>query len=565
MAEKNYVSYEKFGAVGDGKTNDFVAIKAAHEFANEHSLPVVTDPTKTYYISDTRIDGEVATVKIRTNVNFGETHFIIDDSAFVPGDETGVTAKHIFEVVSDYPKETVTDRDILSRLDGIGEGTKKLDLALGYPAMVIVYDENKHVYGRSGASFKGQAQALGPAMHECLKIDADGNVDESTPFIFKYETVTKLEIFRLDIEHLTIEGGIFTTVAAHGPDGAVDEKLTRLKKFPYVKRGFLVTRSYTTVKNMKHFVEGDVTTEEHAKELKVGAHYHGFYAAAFANEVIFDSCVLTGRRYYKISGTYDFTANNVNLIRLNNCTQSNFYMKSEDGKEVYSMSISPLTKTRYCWGIGGTNFCKNMEYIGCKLSRFDAHQGLMNGKIIDTTINFIALTGKGKMEINNVDWLSVDMGQTNNTFVYLRGDYGSTWEGDIIAKDVRIKAADPEAFSLMYHSYQNFKYGYICTVPNLDFDGISIEGIDKGATVPVMTENASVLKDPALHLPVASVARFELDDGTTTLDNYNPVCPPKYFKIKNSDYRFIVTNSDFFKDTLLWGVEKVSVEEYNGN
>jgi hypothetical protein len=166
------------------------------------------------------------------------------------------------------------------------------------------------------------------------------------------------------------------------------------------------------------------------------------------------------------------------------------------------------------------------------------------------------------MEISNVDWLSVDMGQTNNTFIYLRGDYGSTWEGDIIAKDVRIKAADPEAFSLMYHSYQNFKYGYICTVPNLDFDGIKIEGIENGATVPVMTERASVLKDPALHLPVTSVMKFEFDDGTTTNDNYNPVCPPKYFKIKNADYRFIVTNSDFFKNSVLEGVEKVEVDEY---
>ena len=208
--------------------------------------------------------------------------------------------------------------------------------------------------------------------------------------------------------------------------------------------------------------------------------FREFFCAHYANEVIFENCVLTGRRYYKICGTYDFSANHVNIIRLKNCTQSNFKMKDEEGNEVYSMSISPLTGTRYCWGIGGTNFCKNMEYIGCTLSRFDAHQGLLNGKIIDTRINFIALTGKGKMIIENVDWESVDMGVTNNTFVYLRGDYGSTWEGDIIARDVRVSAADPEHFSLMNHSYSNFVYGYICTVPNLDYDGITINGFEKG-------------------------------------------------------------------------------------
>ena len=569
-------AYEDFGAVGDGKTNDFYAIKKAHDYANEHHIPVVTDPTKTYYISDTRIDGEVQVINVMTNVSFGETHFIIDDSAFVPGDETKVTAKNVFQVVSEYPKETVTDREILSGLDGIGEGTTKLDLALGYPALIIVYDSSKHVYGRSGASFKGTATALGPDMHEVLLIDGEGNIDESTPFIFEYKTVSKLDIIRTDIEHLTIEGGVFTTIAAHGPDGAVDETLKRIKKFPYVNRGFGVSRSFTTVKGMRHYVTGDVTTKQHANELKVGAHYHGFFAATYANEVVFEDCVLTGRRYYKISGTYDFTANHVNVIRLKNCTQSNFYVKTDENDmpipcneseaTAYSMSISPLTKTRYCWGIGGTNFCKNMEYIGSTLSRFDAHQGLLNGKIIDTTINFISLTGKGKMIVENVDWKSVDKGEVNNTFVFLRGDYGSTWEGDVIAKNIRITAAEPEAFSLVHHSYGNFEYGYICHVPSLDFDSIVINGKEDGATVPVMTENKSVLRDPALHLSKATCTYFEDGEGNLTLDNHNPVAPPEYFKIKNSNYRFVISDSDFFKNTDLCGVERISAEEYkNGN
>ena len=226
------------------------------------------------------------------------------------------------------------------------------------------------------------------------------------------------------------------------------------------------------------------------------------------------------------------------------------------------MAVSPVSKTLYHWGIGGTNFCKNMEYIGCTLSRFDAHQGLLNGKIIDTRINFIALTGKGKMIIENVDWESVDMGVTNNTFVYLRGDYGSTWEGDIISRDVRVSAADPEHFSLMNHSYSNFVYGYICTVPNLDYDGITINGFEKGAKVPVMTEKRSVLRDPALHIPVTTVSYYEDEEGNQTLENRNPVAPPKYLRIKNSDYRFVVSDSDFFKNTELDGVERIPVDEY---
>jgi hypothetical protein len=204
-----------------------------------------------------------------------------------------------------------------------------------------------------------------------------------------------------------------------------------------------------------------------------------------------------------------------------------------------------------------------MEYINCTLSRFDAHQGLLNGKIIDTTINFIDLTGKGRMLVENVDWKSVDKGQTNNTFIYLRGDYGSTWEGEIVAKDVRITSADPEVFSLLHHAFMNFKYGYICNVPSLDFDGISIEGKNNGDTVPVMTENRSVLRDPALHLAKTTCTYYDDGEGNLTLDNQNPIAPPKYLKIKNSNYRFVVSDSDFFKNTELSGVEKISVEEYN--
>ena len=60
------------------------------------------------------------------------------------------------------------------------------------------------------------------------------------------------------------------------------------------------------------------------------------------------------------------------------------------------------------WGVGETDFCKNVEYNGCTLSRFDAHQGLYNGKIINSELNIIALTGMGEMIIENSTQYSLD-------------------------------------------------------------------------------------------------------------------------------------------------------------
>ena len=55
MELKKTVCYEDFGAVGDGKTDDFDAIARAHAYANENNIDVKTDSAKTYYIGDTGI------------------------------------------------------------------------------------------------------------------------------------------------------------------------------------------------------------------------------------------------------------------------------------------------------------------------------------------------------------------------------------------------------------------------------------------------------------------------------------------------------------------------------
>ena len=153
MSEKKYVTCDDFGAVGDGVTEDFPAIKAAHDYANEHGLPVIADGSKTYYISETRINGKVEIITIKTDVDWNGAKIIIDDTELDAWDKTNKHNSHIFRIVSDYKLTTLTreneeDAKFLKSLGAVGEkyGTKKLPLTLGYPALINLFDEDDRVY-----------------------------------------------------------------------------------------------------------------------------------------------------------------------------------------------------------------------------------------------------------------------------------------------------------------------------------------------------------------------------------------------------------------------------------
>lgn len=555
MNEK-FVTYLDFGAKGDGVTDDFEAIYRAHEYANENGLPVVTDDGRTYYIHETRIDGEVKSALIRTDVNWGSSKFIIDDTDIISADGTGRHGKHIFRAVSDYAMQTVDDPQILGKLAGIGEGTKKIDLQLGYPAMIVVYDNQQRVFRRSGCY--GPNSKVGVDAKELLVIDAEGNVDESTPFMFNYPQVTKLEILRLDIKPVTISGGEFTTRASRM--NAWDPETGKIVG-SYIARGIGINRSFTTLVGIKHYVVGDITTYEHRDKQMRGAHYNGFYAASYANEVTIKDCVFTGRRYYRLAGTYEFSGNTVNKIYLIGCTQSNFQVEAEDGTMVYSMSVSPVSGTLRHWGIGGTNFCKNMEYIDCKLSRFDAHQGLYNGKMVRCTMNFMELTGKGDLLIEELDWYSANPGETYNSLAYLRGDYGCTWDGTITIKNCTANVERGD-FYVVQHSYGNWYYGYDCVFPNLIIDNLKIKGLDEGAKVHLMTESRSIKKEPNLHLPTTLNTLHDNEDGTKDNNNANVIVPPKFIKVinNNSGYDILLPKASFFDNTEKVGLVEVDME-----
>ena len=247
----------------------------------------------------------------------------------------------------------------------------------------------------------------------------------------------------------------------------------------------------------------------------------------------------------------------VNKIRLINCHQSNFYLENENGETVTSMAISRLTGCRICWGIGGTNYCKNMEYIGCTLSRFDANAGLCNGKIIDTTINFIALTGKGNMEIRGTQLINIGgESHVDRNFIYLRDDYGSTWEGDLLIKDCEIDT-NVDDFDIYNFTYRNHDFGYVCYFPSTEIDNLVLtNGPEK--TKLNFVRRYFFDEEPGMHRDEIENIHHRDDDFEPENDNfknYNKTIPPAYVRFKNisQNYPLCLVDSPFFENTEIEG------------
>ena len=214
MSTKNYVAYEDFGAVGDGVADDFAAIYRAHEYANEKRLPVRAKDDATYYINRPIVDGEIKEIIVKTPTNWGEAHFVIDDreiSAFKKDESYAWHSKQIFKVMPYAPMERIENEETLKAVvaGGLKRGATRVALKLGYPALIMPYNNLEKIYKR-----RGYGAWMGKTMHEVIVIDGEGNISEETPIMFEYNHIDYIEVIGIDIETMTIEGGIFTTRAS---------------------------------------------------------------------------------------------------------------------------------------------------------------------------------------------------------------------------------------------------------------------------------------------------------------------------------------------------------------
>ena len=422
---QDFVTYEAFGAVGDGKTDDQKAIIAAHAAANAKGLPVRAADGKTYYIGK-----GTATAEIRTDVDFGTAAFVIDDREVPLNKRT----TPVFRIPPSTKPVAVKGVATLAK------GQAHLGVALPGPCLVEAEDNTVRQYIRYGRN-----QNNGFPKKEVFLADTSGAIDPRTPIVWDYATVTRLTAHPVDAKTLVVKGGRFTTIANQAES-----------KYNYHGRGIAVNRSNVRIESLRHDVTGE---GDH------GAPYGGFISISFAANVMVTNCILTAHKTYRTigaagkpvsMGSYDLSVNNSVNVSFVNCRQT-----------------TDINDSRY-WGLLGSNYCKNMLYDGCVFSRFDAHMGVANATIRNSELGYMGINaiGFGTFLVENT---TVRCG----SFFNLRNDYGSTWDGEFIVRNCTFvpRNGQKAVGTLVNGSSTDWHdFGYTCRMPRrIVFNGLKID------------------------------------------------------------------------------------------
>ena len=420
-----YVNYEAFGAQGDGVADDLPAICEAHAYANANGLKVKTKPDATYHLG-----GRALTAIIATDTDWNTSRFTIDDSRL---DQIENHKASLFEVRSFLEPEEL-------RIDKLSRDQKQVDARPKRDCHVTVENENHRVYIR-----KGLNQNKGTPQHDCFILRRDGAIE--SPIDWNYDVVTRVVARPIDDTPLVLRGGIFTTFA---------NRMKQEVGYNYWSRNIAISRSNTEVDGLTHYVVG---------ETSVGHPYSGFLNVHQCANITLRNCFATGHKIYSTigaagkpvsMGTYDYSANNVVNFRMIGCRMNHI-----------------TDRTR--WGVIGSNFCKHILLEDCTLSRMDTHQGVSGTYIIRRcTLGHMGLNaiGRGILTVE-------DSTLYGRSFISFRGDYGSTWEGNVVIRNSRwIPACGDKVLPHLIGGSNDgmHDFGYPCSLPSeIAIDGLFVD------------------------------------------------------------------------------------------
>ncbi|HSP42928.1 MAG TPA: hypothetical protein VLO11_08660 [Luteolibacter sp.] len=289
---------------------------------------------------------------------------------------------------------------------------------------------------------RGLNRNRGSVQKEVFILRRDGRIEGGIDW--DYDTVTRVEAMPIDDKTLFIRGGIFTNLANRmSPDDNPH----------YWARNIRIHRSRTVVDGVPPRVTA---------ETDQGHPYTGFLSISQCAMVELRDCVIDGRKFYrKIGnagkpvpmGTYGYNANLVADFRMIRCRMDDIHDRSR-------------------WGVTGANFMKDFLVEDCTLSRVDVHQGVSGSYIIRrSTIGHAGINaiGRGRLIVE-------DSTLHGRHLVYLRQDYGSTWDGEVLITNCRWIPPGGNAVMFGMNNDGRHDFGYPCSMPRvIRIDGLEID------------------------------------------------------------------------------------------
>lgn len=439
-----YVTYEMFGALGDGVTDDFDSIKKCHDYANANKVAIKCQSHKKYrvIIKDEYID-------IKTSVNFNNSTIIIDDTVR----DHSTREYPLFRIAGN----TITDYQALRGVN-ITKKTMNIPiLADNRDKIIVLNDSSKLIYKR-----KGVLADNGQSTKECIIVDGNGNLRNHT--IFEYD-VTGYDAFEYNKEKLIICNGHF--VHMNNGNGSVSE---------YYRSGFYIVGASN--------IEFNSITHEVIEANTTSYPQLGFIYIFRSADIVLKDCNFDAYKTYTSTdtgaslGSYAIRIDVSNNVTLENVVCSGFNDPSS-------------------WGVQTSNFMHFLTFKNCVLNRIDAHEGFFDVTIRDTKIGYwgVNAIGGGYLTLDNCDIYS------QNHIVNLRKDYGSDFDGKVILNNCTWHPTTEPTNMISLVKCANdhtWDTGKICYFPNIEVNNLTLDStvIDDKTIIYVVGNFVSDMADP---------------------------------------------------------------------
>lgn len=399
------VNYRLFGAKGDGESDDGAAIKTAHQFANEHQLPV-QNPVGKYRIEKTRA------IPVETNTQWGQSEFHIN--------EVYNTDQPVFHIKSRHEPIEISTSEPAGRalVDQLRPGVQEItELSDFENHLIHLHDDEDRIAFRAG-----NYNSKGRAREELIYVSLQGRILGDVAWSF--QSTVNITAYPVEESYLVMEGGTFY-LSGESP---------LYNRGAYSHNGVLVTRSRTRIRSQW------VGITPGREDLSMTPRY-GFYYFTTVYDVRLEDVRLNPREKNREGDDRDVPHGTYGI----------------GGNRVMEFSMHQVVSegTGIHWGVMGTNMMKNITVTNCRINRFDVHFHLWNLTLRDCEIghNGVTVTGGGRLLAENTI-------VSHQRFISFRQDFGAKWDGDIVIDRCGLRPIRDFGVVLLNFGASDFDYGY---------------------------------------------------------------------------------------------------------